>query len=200
MRNYILIVRKKCQNKVEDFLKANEITECFEMHGNSSKVNFLKELLNLYSNELIVYFFKAKTKNTLALENFLKSSPRYRSSLLIGLKKEIEMEKLEKEKVTDYPRLVVAIVPAGFNEIVVDCVKEIGESGATILSGKGMGKNYSSFMGIELENEKDVVLIATQKSHTNRLANLVRKRAIEKDVQGLVFTIPLEDYKTFKNR
>ena len=200
MRNYILIVRKKCQNKVEDFLKANEITECFEMYGNSSKVNFLKELLNLYSNELIVYFFKAKTKNILALKKFLKHSPRYRSSLLLGIKKEIEMEKLEKENITDYPRLFVAIVPAGFNEIVVDCVKEIGESGATILSGKGMGKNYSSFMGIELENEKDVVLIATQKSHTNRLANLVRKRAIEKDVQGLVFTIPLEDYKTFKNR
>jgi len=200
MRNCILIVRKKCQSKIEEFLKSNDITELFEMHGNSSKVNFLKELLNLYSNELIVYFFKAKTKNTLALEKFLKSSQRYRSSLLLCLKKENDMEKLEKENITDYPRLVVAIVPAGFNEIVVDCVKEIGETGATILSGKGMGKNYSSFMGIELENEKDVVLIATQKSHTNRLANLVRKRAIEKDVQGLVFTIPLEDYKTFKNR
>lgn len=200
MRNYILIVRKKCQNKIQDFLKSNQITECFETHGNSSKVNFLKELLNLYSNQLVVYMFKAKTSQSAVLEKFLKSSPKYRSSILLGLKKEYEMEKIEKENVTDYARLVVAIVPAGFNEIVVDCVKEIGESGATILSGKGMGKNYSSFMGIELENEKDIVLVATKKSRSNKFANLVRKRAIEKNVQGLVFTIPLEDYKTFKKR
>lgn len=204
MKKCILITKKKHQDDIENFINENDITECLQLLGKSSNANFLIELLNLYNNGLVLYLLKLKEKQKKLLLDFFETDKKFKKTIMLELKKEKDMQEIEKniqnkEKVDKkYSKLVVTILPSGFNEFVIDCVKEVGESGATIINGKGIGKNYSSFMGINLENEREIILVATNYDKSKKLLNMIRKILIKNNIKGVVFTTPLEDFKYIK--
>lgn len=91
--------------------------------------------------------------------------------------------------------LVVAIINKGFSDYVVDAAKSAGATGATIISGRGMGVHeQDSFMGIAIQPEKELVLVITQKENRAKIMREIVKQAnLNTPTKGLCFSLPVND-------
>lgn len=103
------------------------------------------------------------------------------------------MEENKKKEKND--KLIVVILKSGFTDLVLDVVKGFDVSGATILSGKGIGYGHTSFMGMGIDSEREVVLIAVNSIIERKLQMEIKKVLIKNSaVNGVSFSLPLEDF------
>lgn len=89
--------------------------------------------------------------------------------------------------------LIVTIVDGGMGNDVVDYAKEAGAKGGTILHGRGSGvHDAGTFFGLEIEPEKDVVLVIVPESMTNKVLKKIGEGIkIAKPGNGVCFVVEL---------
>lgn len=89
--------------------------------------------------------------------------------------------------------LIVVIVDGGNGHDVIDYAKEAGANGGTILHGRGAGVHDSGkFLGLEIEPEKDVVLVIVPTRFTNRVLDRIGEGIeIRKPGNGIAFSIEI---------
>jgi len=92
------------------------------------------------------------------------------------------------EKVAEY-NLVISIVDKGKGEMVVDAANKAGSRGATIINGRGSGIHETSkVFGMEIEPEKEIVLIISQNDLTEAIVSSISTdMRIEDPGNGIVF-------------
>ena len=101
--------------------------------------------------------------------------------------------------------LIITIVNAGFSQMVVEASKKIGAEGATILSGRGIGKHETtSVLGVQIQPEKEVVLILVRKSfRKDVMKSIVRECDQKTESRALTFCLPVDEIASishlFKN-
>lgn len=90
--------------------------------------------------------------------------------------------------------LVVAIVNAGFVDLVMDAAREAGASGGTVIHGRGTSnKTIAKTFGITISPNKEVVLIVIPERIHEEVVNAIYKKAgLDAPSQGIVFTLPIE--------
>lgn len=103
--------------------------------------------------------------------------------------------------------LIVTIVNKGFSDYVIDAAKSAGASGATIISGRGMGiHEQDSFLGVKIQPEKELVLILVFKEDRNKIMKeIVKQASLNQEGKGLCFSLPVNDvaginYLKLKNK
>ncbi len=214
MRTNLLIVKQSYNEHFQEFFRENDITEVWHLSAKSVRKNFLLDLFDLSEEELAMFIILLKPKKIAKLEEYCKNGLIDKhSGVLIKFKSEkevmIEEEKKLDEKSAnikgektakkiDNDKLVVSIVTAGFSELVIDALKSLDVSGATILNGKGVGANYSSFMGMGIDSERDIILIATNAQKAKKLQNAISKNIVKNEkAKGITFCVPLVDYIKF---
>lgn len=201
MKTSLLIVKHSQQEIFQEFFNDNDIDEPLHMLGKAIKKNFLLDLLNLTNEEKSVFLLQMKKSQENKLQEFCENVLVDKNTgMLIKFKSEKEImnelinenEKTKKDKVD---KLVVTVISAGFTELVMDSVKSLGISGATILSGKSAGGNYSSFLGMGIDSEREVILIACESSKAKLLKNAITKSIIKANVpKGVTFILPLTEF------
>ena len=84
---------------------------------------------------------------------------------------------------------VFVIVDKGKGEDVVDAANEAGARGATIVNARGSGIHETSkIFAIEIEPEKEIVLILTKNDITEAVCNSINKKlALDKPGNGILF-------------
>ena len=92
--------------------------------------------------------------------------------------------------------LILAIVNAGFSGIVVDAARNAGAGGATLIKGRGTGVHETeSFLGVQIQPEKDIIMILTAKDERTKIMQAICKEAgLDTEGHGLCFSIPVEDW------
>lgn len=87
--------------------------------------------------------------------------------------------------------VIFTIVERGLGQEVVDAATKAGSTGATIINARGSGVHeHTKFFSMEIEPEKEVVMIIIEK---NKVENIVE--AIEKEMhiddpgKGIIFTM-----------
>jgi nitrogen regulatory protein PII len=92
------------------------------------------------------------------------------------------------EKVAEY-NLVISIVDKGKGEMVVDAANKAGSRGATIINGRGSGIHETSkVFGMEIEPEKEIVLIISQNDLTEGIVSSISKdMKIDEPGNGIIF-------------
>lgn len=90
----------------------------------------------------------------------------------------------------DY-ELIVTIVESGLGEDVIALGKSKGAKGATLFHGKGSGiHDTARFFALEIEPEKDMVLILVPKSLTNSVLQAIAVgMEMDKPGNGISFVI-----------
>lgn len=85
--------------------------------------------------------------------------------------------------------LIVVIVDRGKAEFVVDAATKAGSRGATIVNGRGSGIHETSkLFAMEIEPEKEIVLIVSESSLTENIASSIRNDLeIDKPGNGIIF-------------
>ena len=67
---------------------------------------------------------------------------------------------------------IIAIVERGHAENVIDAATQAGSRGGTIINARGSGiHETSTLFAMEIEPEKEVVLIVAEKKNTDHIVN-----------------------------
>ena len=95
-------------------------------------------------------------------------------------------------KQTRYELLLV-IANQGHTGPIMDAARAQGAGGGTVIHAKGTGmEGAAHFMGVELVNEKELILIVTRTARKNQIMNAIMKGAAPK-AGAIVFSLPVTD-------
>ena len=108
----------------------------------SNEENLFFDLFDLKDKERTIFILGINKNQKELVVNKLKLI-NDKNSILLNFQNERDFMKKEEEE-----KLIITIITAGFADIVIDMGKQCGETGATTLLGKGVGANYSSFLGV----------------------------------------------------
>ena len=197
--NNILIIDKSIHENFETFFEQNNIFDILHLSAKSTSRNFLLSLLNLSETKKCVYLFNCKKQQLKLLEAFAETNLNKNSSgILISLKKEDRKMKEKTIKTVKNDKLIVVVIRHGFVELVLNATKGFEVSGATILDGKGIGKSQDEFMGLALESQREVVLIATTSEIEKQVIKTLEKELENNtNAKGVIFTLPIERFVKF---
>lgn len=198
MKN-ILIIDKTKKAVFENFFNNSNIKNVLHLNAKSTSRNFILSLLNLSDIPKCVYIFKTTVKKLEKLEVFAEENLNKNSSgLLITLKKENNKMKEKTVKQIKNDKLIVVVIKNGFVELVLNATKGFSLSGATILNGKGIGESQTEFMGMDIENQRELVLIATTSALEKQIIKALKTELnTNPHVNGVIFTLPIEKFIKF---
>ncbi len=86
---------------------------------------------------------------------------------------------------------IFVIVDKGVSEQVIEAGREAGSSGGTVIHGRGYGKKEKEFLfNIEIEPEKDIILILSKKEETEKIVkNIKEKIKLDEPGVGILFAM-----------
>lgn len=89
--------------------------------------------------------------------------------------------------------LIVVIVDKHKDEEVMQVAKAAGATGGTIIHGKGTSiYENKKFFGIEIEPEKEVILIIVNSNLVDKIVNAINQELkLEDPNSGILFTVDL---------
>lgn len=103
---------------------------------------------------------------------------------------ELKEESILKD--TRYELLLV-IANQGHTGSIMDAARAEGAGGGTVIHAKGTGmEGAAAFLGVELVNEKELVLIVSRTTQKNRIMQAIMKNA-DKNAGVVVFSLPVTD-------
>lgn len=91
-------------------------------------------------------------------------------------------------------QLIMTIVNRGQGNLVVSSATAMGSTGATIISGRGSAINNPKIFNIEIDPEKEVVLIVSEKVHVPAIRDEITKNLrLDQPNTGVIFIIDIEE-------
>ncbi|MFA6627771.1 MAG: P-II family nitrogen regulator [Bacilli bacterium] len=97
-------------------------------------------------------------------------------------------ENRKEENHMEY-KLIITIVERGNAEQVIDAAKRAGSQGGTIINGRGSGIHETQkIFNIEIEPEKEIVLIIAKNDQVEIITNSIREEIhIDEPGKGIIF-------------
>ena len=132
---------------------------------------------------------------TIPLSGISKSLPRIMSEHLemhAALKEEDEkdMEKIAEKTTHD---LIMTVVNEGFVNEVMTAARAAGATGGTVVSASHVGSEHvAAFLGMELQDEKEVVIILAK--HEDKVAimqEINKSCGMKTEARGVVISLPV---------
>ncbi|MDD2209181.1 MAG: P-II family nitrogen regulator [Bacilli bacterium] len=96
-------------------------------------------------------------------------------------------------------KALLIIVNAGFADQAVEVAQNCGATGATILSARGSGAKYSSFLGIHYEPEREIIIsVVSQDVAKNIIDAIDNSLGKNTPMNGICFTMPVDHMTSLK--
>ena len=115
-----------------------------------------------------------------------------RALLFLTEHQTLELKEESILKDTRYDLLLV-IANQGYTGSIMDAARAAGAGGGTVIHAKGTGmEGAAKFMGIDLVNEKELVLIVSRTSEKNAIMKAIMDNA-DKKAGSIVFSLPVTD-------
>lgn len=90
--------------------------------------------------------------------------------------------------------MIAAIVNRGFSNAVMDCARPVGARGGTVIHSRQLGgESLKNFLGENVPEEKDIVLIvATSDDKMAIMHEIGEHCGLHSEAQGIVLSLPIE--------
>lgn len=90
--------------------------------------------------------------------------------------------------------LILCIVNHGNSDEVMDTARSAGARGGTVINARGTAHEGTvKFFGISIQDEKEVILILTEKENKTAIMSAVcDKHGLNSKTQGIVFSMPVD--------
>jgi len=97
--------------------------------------------------------------------------------------------------VTSMYNAIFVVVEKGQAERVMDVAKAVGARGGTIINARGSGTHETmKLLNMEIEPEKEIVLMLTRSESTDGIVKAVRENLkIDEPGQGIIFVQPVSE-------
>lgn len=91
--------------------------------------------------------------------------------------------------------LIFTILNRGYSDLVMDSARANGATGGTIITARGTGaKITEKLFGISISEEKEIILILTERSKRNALMRAICASAgLNTQGRGITFSMPVDD-------
>lgn len=91
--------------------------------------------------------------------------------------------------------VIIALINAGFSDLVMDAAREEGARGGTIIHARGTGtKEMEKKYGIVITPEKELIMILVSEDIKDKVLSAIYKSAgLGTQGQGIAFTLPVDD-------
>jgi nitrogen regulatory protein PII len=196
-----VIVNKKNATHVMNIAKRIGINGATTLYAKGTFKHPLLELLAInQSNKELVIIIAEKERLKVLVEflnitfNFNKKNHGVAFTIPMkqayGLRNsEIKYKDTRKEESCIMYNAIFVIVEKGNGELVVEASNKAGGRGATIINARGSGsKDTKTIFSIEIEPEKEMVLILAEQKQTDAICESIRKELeIDKPGRGIIF-------------
>ena len=94
--------------------------------------------------------------------------------------------------------LICCVINNGYSDLVMEAAKKKGAKGGTIFHGRGTGAaDAEKFFGIKISPDKEIVLIVVEENIKDEVVSSIYEEAgLDTKGQGIIFTLPVEDFVT----
>lgn len=91
--------------------------------------------------------------------------------------------------------LIIIVVKKGFADAVMDAARTAGAKGGTIIHARGTATaETQTFLGLNIEPEKDLVMILAENEKRNGIMKSIDGKAgLDQEGNGLIFSLPVEE-------
>ena len=120
---------------------------------------------------------------------------------VVGTHGKATSEPIEERGANKMYHAITTIVDRGRAEEVIDAAAKAGSKGGTILKGRGAGIHETSkLFSMDIEPEKEIVLILSEAEHTDAIVESVRRElGLDEPGKGILFVQEvLKTYGIFK--
>lgn len=200
---YTLITLEEFSKQILDEAYKSGINGSTILSGfGSVKSKFLKFLGFSNSNKEIILIIARKNIGDNALKNIknkIDITKKHRGIIFTNRISEIHgiyessnnFKNNIKEGSNKMDKIIISIVDKDLGNDVVDCATKLGAKGATIIKGRGGGKNnITKIFNFEIEPEKDIVLIVVKNDIKDKIVSGINEKMQIKDPnKGIVFVI-----------
>ncbi len=101
-------------------------------------------------------------------------------------------KELGEPKASPHYAVVLTVVDLGIGDEVMALAKKAGFTGATIIDARGTPSAAKRFFDLEIEPQKDVVMMVTEKSRSDMLVNLITAALeLNQPNRGIVFSVDI---------
>lgn len=193
----IMIVNEKLEPKVLDMLNYLEITGVARHKARGMSKHGFIEFLNLGHEDKTIYFLITSSIQAKELRQIVEEKELFkhaRSGIMFSLKLGgVKMAKVEKN-------VVVTVVDYGYASTVMKIARENGASGGTIFDARGTGANFSTFLGMDISSEKEIILNVVDKGVEDKIIKAIKKEFKDENVSGITFSMPIENFVGINNK
>ncbi len=104
------------------------------------------------------------------------------------------MERDEYEMAECEYNMIMAVVDQGFSEEVMDAARPMGASGGTVFHSRRVGSGEAvKFWGINVQQEREVVLIIARKEDKLQIMQAIGKKCgMQSEAHGIVLSLPVD--------
>lgn len=89
--------------------------------------------------------------------------------------------------------VVAAVINHGYTNVVMDAARANGAFGGTVINARGCAaKEVKQFLGIEIQEEKEIVLLVVKNDEKQKIMTAIMKAAgLRTESRGVVFSLPV---------
>ena len=112
----------------------------------------------------------------------------------LGIKSRGEGENMAGESSHEHD-LIVSIVNQGYSDEFMNTAREAGASGGTVINARGQAHEGAvKFLGISVQDEKEIILILTsQEKKVPIMRAVCEAHGLNTNAQSIVFSLPVDD-------
>jgi hypothetical protein len=131
--------------------------------------------------------------NTPILSVFKQSVEKLMDKTMETVTEENKMDENDG-KITIRYDLIVSIINQGYSDEFMVKAREAGAGGGTVISARAlMHKGPVKFLGITVQDEKEIIIIlSTREKRTGIMSTVSRAYGITTKAEGIIFSVPVD--------
>ena len=91
-------------------------------------------------------------------------------------------------------KMLVCVVNNGYGEKVADILRKEGPCGATILSGRGSGVDFETFMGMSLESDREIIVSVMPAKLYPKMKKSLKDAFVDDATDVVCFSLPITNF------
>lgn len=209
---FSIVERGKGQTVIEHFRKY-KITHHIRLAGRGTAASHLLDALGFGTSERDIILSVAPKDTVNQVMHYLKDDERPQMNargiafsmnltgmtayLAVALSLAEKIEAESEEPIVEQKNhhcLIVVSVNQGYTDAVMDTARAAGARGGTVLRGRWVGAGeIEKFVGITLQEEKEVLLIVTTTDTRNAVMERINQmHGLKSESQSMVFSLPID--------
>ncbi|MDD2227239.1 MAG: hypothetical protein PHH71_01480 [Clostridia bacterium] len=203
----IIITTQQITEKLGELFKKYNLNSFIipKCKGSSQHSNFL-EFIGFANNRYEILGLSCKEQERLEILNFLLTNyNKANNGIMFSIggekmkTKKSESGETEQKVVKPKHKLLVVILNSGYSEKVADILRKTCSCGATMFDARGTGADYTSFMGIAIDSNKEIIISVVPSKDLRKVKNPIKEELEKNKVDFMIFELPVTNYNKLHN-